>query len=210
MRVSTAVLASIAAAVVLSCSDSTGPVMHLLTNGGFESGDFTGWTVADTGNGSFFVTGDSVLPVSGDIVPAPVESLYTAVTDQTGATISILYRDVALPAGKRITFRAKIFVVNLDTNYVVAPTSGLRIDQGPNQQVRVDIVDPGAALTDVGSGVLMNVFQTLPGDPLTIGPKTISADLTAFAGQTVRLRFAEVDNDFYQHLGVDAVDVTSQ
>jgi hypothetical protein len=94
---------------------------------------------------------------------------------------------------------------------VVAPTEGLAFDGlEANQQVRVDIMNPAAALDDVGSGVLLNVFRTVAGDSLLIGPRTISADLTAFAGQTIRIRFVEVDNQLFQQFGVDAVDVTAQ
>lgn len=55
----------------------------------------------------------------------------------------------------------------------------------------------------------MNVYQTQPGDPLTLGYTTISADLSAYAGRTVRIRFAEVDNQLYLNAGVDQVSAVS-
>lgn len=47
------------------------------------------------------------------------------------------------------------------------------------QEFRIDITDPDA-------GVLENLFQTLPGDPLSIGYTTLNFDLTPYAGETVR------------------------
>jgi hypothetical protein len=57
------------------------------------------------------------------------------------------------------------------------------------------------------SDVLLNLFQTSAGDPLISGYTSQSTDLTALlsanAGQTLRLRFAEADNVFIFQLGVD-------
>lgn len=77
----------------------------------------------------------------------------------------------------------------------------------PNQQFRADIMDPAADTFDVGSGVLANVYQTDPGDPTESGYATVTFDLAEFAGQTVRLRFAQVDNQLNFQVGIDAVGV---
>jgi hypothetical protein len=76
-------------------------------------------------------------------------------------------------------------------------------------------MDPTAPVDDVGAGVLRNIFITAPGDPLvTTAPgdpqmtpvyRTIVADLSAFAGQRIRLRFAEVNNQLFLQMGVDKV-----
>jgi len=63
-----------------------------------------------------------------------------------------------------------------------------------NQQARIDIMDPESHPFNVDVGVLENLFQTEPGDLLSLGYTTLSFDLTSYAGSTVRLRFAEVDN----------------
>jgi hypothetical protein len=55
-------------------------------------------------------------------------------------------------------------------------------------------MDPNAPDFDIGAGVLENLFQTNPGDPLSLGYTTVNFDLTDFAGTTVRFRAAEVDN----------------
>ena len=66
----------------------------------------------------------------------------------------------------------------------------------PNQQFRADIMSTTADLQSVSDGVLANIYQTQPDDPAVSGYNTVTFDLGAFAGQTVRLRFAEVDNQF--------------
>lgn len=88
--------------------------------------------------------------------------------------------------------------------------NSLSESSGPNQQFRIDVVKPGAPIRSLATGdVLANVFGTKPGDPRTRTPFAVTYDLTPFAGQTVRLRFAEVDNQFFFRVGVDAVGITS-
>jgi hypothetical protein len=71
----------------------------------------------------------------------------------------------------------------------------------------VDVMDPAAPLDDVGSGVLLPVYRTREGDPTTQHYQTISVSLKRFVGRTVRLRFAEVDNQFYFLVGIDRVQL---
>jgi hypothetical protein len=63
--------------------------------------------------------------------------------------------------------------------------------------------------------VLLNVFQTQPGDSFPAAYTVQSNDLTAFlnahGGQTLTLRFAEVDNnDGPLNFGVDSVSLVVQ
>ena len=48
----------------------------------------------------------------------------------------------------------------------------------------------------------------MPGDPLAVAPHTISFNLAPWAGRLVRLRIAEVDNQFFFSAGVDSVQVS--
>jgi len=203
-------LAIMALAFAVAC-DSTQPTLHLIQNGGFETGAFTSWTTFDAAGGDtlgFIVSSDTIMPRSALVVLAPPESAYAAITDQGGPGTHVLYQDVVLPADRTATLRATIYLKNTATEYVNAPTAGLAFDGGEdNQQFRVDVMNPAAAVTDVGAGVLLNVYRTQPGDSLVTGYRTLTADLTPFAGQTVRIRFALVDNLLFFHAGVDAVDV---
>ena len=187
------------------------------TNGGFEdnggvgSSAFTGWTVVNLlsatgapGAGDWYVQTGTATAVNGFTVAAPPEGVFAAMTDQTGPGSHILYQDIAIPANvTSVTLMFDLFLMNQAGDYV--DLGSLIWDGDPNQQFRADIMDPSAAVDDVGAGVLLNVYQTQAGDPLTSGYTTITADLTQFAGQTVRIRFAEVDNQLFLAAGVDNV-----
>jgi hypothetical protein len=82
-----------------------------------------------------------------------------------------------------------------------------------NQQARVDIITTTANVFSVSAGdVLQNLFQTTTSTPLVTGYNTVVANVTtlfqAHSGETLRLRFAEVDNVNFFNLGVDSVSIT--
>src|SRR5207237_4021704 len=80
--------------------------------------------------------------------------------------------------------------------------------QTPNQQVRVDLLDPQASITDVGGGVFRNLFITSPTTTRNFGSyQSFSFDVTGFAGRTIRLRFASVNNLGKLIVGVDNVQL---
>ena len=98
--------------------------------------------------------------------------------------------------------------VNSYGSFAIPDPLTLDYNVEPNQQARVDIMDPSAPVDGVGAGLLENIFVTSPGDPAESGYTTITADLGAYAGQTIRLRFVEVDNQNSFYFGVDNVQVT--
>jgi hypothetical protein len=126
--------------------------------------------------------------------------------DQPGPGTHILYQDITIPAGVAATLSAQLYVRNAGEQWYTANT--LDYNTGPNQQVRVDIMSTSAPITDIASGVLRNLYRTQVSDPrFTTGYVPISSDLTAFAGQTIRLRFAAVDTRQSLMFGVDAVSI---
>ena len=178
-------------------------------NDGFEDSPvaLANWNVVDQAgsSGSWFVQSGTVSPL-GFTVAAPTEGVQAAMTDQSGPGSHLLYQDFAVPAfGATLSF--DLFLQNLSAGWVVPGPETLDYTVAPNQHVRVDIMDPLAPVDDVGAGVLMNVYISNPGDPLTSGYNNIVANLNAFAGQTIRLRFAEVDDQGVLHMGVDNVVV---
>ncbi|HZA52024.1 MAG TPA: hypothetical protein VE549_14865, partial [Myxococcaceae bacterium] len=81
----------------------------------------------------------------------------------------------------------------------------------PNQQFRADLVSASAIAADpftvAPADVLLNMYQTQPGDPNVSGYRQVSVDTSAFTGRDVCIRFAEVDSLFYFHAGIDAVSI---
>ncbi len=200
--------------VCLCASVSAAGAVELVTNGSFETNGgagtntFAGWTVSDQagGSGSFYAqTGTTAPPLNPITVPAPPLGSFSAMTSQGSPGSHVIYQDITIPAGVTATFSAQVYVNNAATAF--ATPASLDYTVNPNQQARIDIVSTAAPLTDVGAGVLLNIYQTSVGDPAVSGYTTVTADLTPFAGQTVRLRIAEVDNQSNFSLGVDGVSV---
>lgn len=178
-------------------------------NGGVGSNVFAGWTVFDRpeDSGSWFVQTGSASPLNGFVAFTPPAGQFAAMTDQSGPGTHILYQDVKVPGGQStLSFRVSLF--NQVAVYFAPNT--LSADKVPNQQFRVDIMAPLARIDGLGQGVLQQVFRTNPGDPPLQGYRTISTSLTHFAGRTVRLRFAEVDNQGNFQVGIDQVRITAQ
>jgi hypothetical protein len=80
---------------------------------------------------------------------------------------------------------------------------------GANEQYRVDVMRPGAPPDSMAPGDLIATpFRTRAGGPSFLGATQVTADLSGYAGQTVRLRFAVVATDGALNGGVDVVGVT--
>lgn len=192
---------------------------ELITNGGFESG-FNGWTIADQpgSDGGFQVQTGTVSPINGLAVAVPPEGAAAAMTDAGAGGSHVLYQDFVVPFGVTgASLGFSLYLNNSAENYynpghldwAVTGTPG---STNLNQQARVDIL---AASSDLFStAVLLNVFQTKAGDPLVAGYLPFSIDVTvllqAHPGETLRLRFAEVDNVNLFNFGLDGVSLVSQ
>lgn len=178
------------------------------TNGGTNSSTFSDWTVWNQsgGSGNYYAQTGTSSPISGYTVPSPTTGTYAAMSDQGGPGSHIIYQDVAIPSwGADLSF--DLFIGNRASAFYT-PTS-LFYNAGQNQQFRMDIMDPTAAITDLGSGVLQTVHTTPVGSTRVTGYNTITASLDAHAGETVRLRFAEVDNQLFFQAGIDNVRVVA-
>lgn len=197
-RLATALCAAFMLVVPSSASAAT------IANGGFEAGAFTGWTKSTQGSGDWYVYSGTTAP-SGQSVAAPPQGTNAATTDQSGPGSHVLYQDVALEASARHTLTFKLYYRSSAS--LVSPNT-LEHTGSANQQYRVDVIGPAAPIRSVSAAdVLATAFKTTPGDPTTLAPTTITLDLTPFAGQTVRLRFAEVDNQSNFTASVDDVAI---
>ena len=180
---------------------------ELITNGGFETGTFAGWTVANQagGSGNWFIQTGTTSPVNGLPVPAPPQGTHAAMTDQGGPGSSVLLQSFTVTPGSKVTLSFDVYVNNLTGFFSPASLDFTTI---PNQQARVDILTAGATPFALGSSVLDNVFDPLAN---TTGYVPESFDITSAVGGggTFQLRFAEVDNLLNFNLGVDAVSIVA-
>lgn len=181
--------------------------VELVTNGSFETGDFTGWTkLGITNAGDWSVYSGAPL----NLLPPP-DGEFAAVTNQVEPDSNIIYQDIAVPPDTQVLCTAIVYLLNQFeegvTNYIIGDGLTLNTD---NQQMRVDLIDPDADPFTTGAGVLLNLFQTLPGDPNSIGYTTLNFDLTPFAGETVRFRAAVVVTANVLNGSIDRVSCIAQ
>jgi hypothetical protein len=125
-----------------------------------------------------------------------------------GPGTEILYQDITIPPLASAQLNLIMWYRNVADSFATSP--GLDYTVTPNQQIRIDIVDPGAPEPDTGSGVLLIVFQTDASMPLVQSYTVLTANLDQFAGQTIRLRFAVAANLFYCPVGIDAVSILAE
>lgn len=185
----------------------------LITNGGFESG-FAGWTRADQvgSEGTWAAQTGTSSPVNGFAVPAPPGGATAAMTDAQGPGSHVLYRDFVVPMTLSVAQLRFDLYINNHANAFFSPNTLDFATPALNQQFRVDILTASSDPFSVTvADVLFTVYQTQPGNPLVSGYVTITADLTALLaarpGQTLRLRFAEVDNVQAMNVGIDNVSL---
>jgi hypothetical protein len=199
------------------CLAAPAHASELIVNGGFESG-LAAWTRADAAgsDGTFFLQTGTTSPVNNDPVPAPPGGVSAAMTDAQGPGSHVLYQDFIVPLlFSSATLDFDLLVNNHAEAFTTpAPASLDFSTPALNQQARVDILLGGTDPFSVaGADVLLNVFQTNPGDSFPLAYLAQSSDLSALfgahAGETLRLRFAEVDNVFTFQLGVDNVSLTT-
>ena len=181
-------------------------------NWNFERGDLRGWHTRSFGSGDWYVYANGTKPPNPAetdpnvpfSVPAPPEGRYAAVTDMTEPGARLMYRDVKLDGRNTLTFA--MFYTSAAP---LASPDRLTFDGcEPNQQFRVEIMDASAPVTSTSpKHVLATVFQTEPDDPSTIAPRTVSFDLSPWAGERVRIRFAQVDNSGPLRAGIDDVRI---
>lgn len=177
-----------------------------------------GWLQAiqprSSGSFSLYNTTTTATPVSDfPILASPPCGLQAAIAGEEGPMSVALYRDVmlpSLPTGYKFTLSFQIAVQNYYTDYVAPLT--LDYTGEPNQQVRVDVIKPTEdPFTMVPSEIWSNVFVTEAGSPLTIPYTKITFDLPgSLANQTVRIRFANVNNMVYLMTYVDCVGLVVQ
>lgn len=197
---------------------------QLLTNGNFETGTFSGWTLADQAGsgGSFFigVPGADTPAVNGfSFATAPNalggNSYAVSSSDSPGAH-ALLQNFTVLKPGEKVTLSFDMFVNDQSQIGPIVDASGLDYTTGgtfdDNQHARVDLLQVGAGdLSTAPADVLANFYLGVdnPGGGVPNPYQSYSFDISALvaSGGIYRLRFAEVDNLSALNVGVDNVSV---
>jgi hypothetical protein len=181
-----------------------------VTNGNFETGNLNGWTVVNQpgSGGDWFAYSGTTSPLTSNPIAPPPQGTFAATTDQQRPGSHVLYQDIALARKAKHKLSFFLYYNTFAPGFFTPDT--LDFTGSPNQQYRVDVLKPTADPFSVDpNDVLARIFRTEVGDPTTLAPTIKTFDLTPFAGQTVRLRFAEVDNLGVFLASTDNVKVTT-
>ena len=180
-----------------------------VVNGNFETGTLAGWQQFNQlGNGDWFTYEKEGAEEEG-FFPPPA-GIFAAADDQGEPDLDVLYQDIALEPGFTHQL-ALTFYYRSEEPIVVPSPEALTLESGvENQHVRVDVLKPTAPIDSVNSSdILTTLFANKNGDPEIMAPSRLTADLSAFAGQTVRLRIANSVTEGPFNTGLDDVTITS-
>ena len=162
----TRILAAAALAAAVLCAGTANAQTELVTNGSFEAGT-TGWTV--TGN-CIATALPSSNRYSGSGVPSPSGPTdganYVELTPSGGSQTCYLYQDIAIPAGQT-------------AQLTVSASAGF-------SQNTAAYIGAFRVLT-TADAVLATPFVRDGTQPPSADLAPYSADLSAYAGQTIRL-----------------------
>ena len=197
------VVVSVALALPAGASAAT------VVNGNFETGTLAGWQqFNEFENGEWFTYDEE----GAEIEPffPPPSGLFAAKDDQGNADLDVLYQDIALEPGFAHHLALTFYYFSSKPIVVPSPEAlALDIDV-ENQHARVDVMKPTAPIDSVNpADILATLFANKNGDSEIVPPTRLTADLSAFAGQTVRLRIANSVTEGPFNTGLDDVSITS-
>ena len=189
---------------------------NIITNGSFETGNYTGWTLWETPGvnpdyGTWGIAPDGLVINPGDVtydffdsinvqqssVGLPItynatQGNYLAYQLQNGEQHHRMYQDIALGSDVS-TLSWDMFYTNHYEEFV----SG-------HQELAITI-------RDTSDMILADIFRTTEGiDPYSISMTSFSSDIAVFAGQTVRLSVDMYVEGYYFDAAFDnfAIDGT--
>jgi hypothetical protein len=182
-----------------------------VVNGGFETGTLEGWSLFQSGEGIRWAALDRAGSEAASIPFPPPVGNWAAYAEETEQGTTILSQNVTLEPAT--TDRLSLYFGYLSDAAMTVPADG-SLETTPtvnNQQVRIDVMKPTAPLESVSpADILATVFATGNGSPEELAPRLLSADLSPFAGQTVRLRVAVATNVQALAAVLDGVSIVSE
>lgn len=187
------VFTTVAAATIIPGMTQAAAPVNLINNGNFETGNFSGWTIIDTGSGQTLINDGSHDPIGDGGALPPISGHYDALTEQPGPGQHVLQQKITVPAD--------VFSARLTWNDRVRNWASEYSD--PNQEWRV-------LIKDTAGNVLQELYSTTPGDPLLqVGPNARGADMTALlqqhANSELVISFEEQDNLWFFNATLDDV-----
>lgn len=160
---------------------------ELITNGGFETGNFAGWTVsAATGNGWYpwQVTaaggGDGITGGISSSAPfAGTRSAWNGFCCNATINPEFIYQDVTLPAAQTASLSWAERIQSNLTSFCSVPACGANT-------YRVQILNPST------NAVISTLYTVIAagGTNTNTGWVFHSVNISGMAGQTIRLRFS--------------------
>lgn len=184
----------------------------LLTNGGFETGDFSGWSVTTQGNGNWFVNTGNLSPLNTDPVAGVAAGVFYAVTDQTRPGAYSLTQTFTVPQTTAyVELSFQMFVDNYASRSItptLSPDAGM-----PNQYARVDLLTVGASAdTTLATSIVATFYAGSDAGNASnpYGYYRFNLSSLVTPGETYQLRFATVANQGILHQGVDAVTIIAE
>ncbi|HBI42500.1 MAG TPA: hypothetical protein DDY78_06525, partial [Planctomycetales bacterium] len=161
-------------------------------------------------------------PALPTLPPQPPQPPFNPNAASTYQGSNFLYQDITLPASATsLTFSLDL-LLNSDAPFTDGETSLFynNPDFRPDQQVRIDFIDPNSPITTTdtsvpGTGVLLNLFQTTSATPqvesvtVTATPAQLATLLNG-TNRRVRLRIAVVNTQGRLTVGVDNVSLKTQ
>ena len=201
----------------LTCAAAgAGYASQLITNGGFETGTLSGWTVT-TETGSYLGTGfyadnSTLTPESGSTTVGPKTGSDYAVSDTEGGPgTAVLSQSFTVPGGISSVVLSYSMFVNSYGGDVTDSAGDLNYSGAASQYGLVSLLAAGTSLFSTTTGDLMNFYEGTNSGANPNAYINYSYNITSLvsAGQTYTLRFAEVNNLNVLNMGVDNVSVVT-
>jgi hypothetical protein len=163
---------------------------EILANGGFETGDLSGWVQDNSGDGSFVINDGLFDPAGPENPSPPLEGKFSITTQQGAPGRLVLFQDVTLPAGALSAV--------LSWHDHIRNHASLYVE--PDQQFRVEI-----RTTD--NQLLTTAFTTSADLPLLNDWAQRTFDLASYIGKTIRIAFIVQATYGYFNVSLDAVSL---
>ena len=163
-----------------SSAPTTSTCEELVTNGGFETGTFDGWSTQTFGSCQWQINDGNFDPPGPSPATDPITGVYDVLTFQVGPGLCRINQTISLPG----------CIVNATLSWKDRIRNYAGSFSDPNQEARALII------LDVGVGP-QEIWSTKPGDTLIEnGPNSRSYDITTMlqGKPAVDIQFDEQDN----------------